>query len=148
MPEASACYLRCRLWYGTPPLRADVDYPRQGILAEDGRGTWDDLDPIDILQGNQVIVDLVEVGLIHSYAIHQDCDTGRGSPIEPSKVNRRLKAVPDFIEQHDPRLQREDLLNGCRSRSLDLLCGDHSNVSRNARLVEPPIRQARRADHY
>ena len=147
-PEAAALHLRHDLVRRrSPTARDDVDGAAEGVAAEHRCRTADHLDPLDVVERQQVVVDLFDSRLVHAHAVDEDAQalrlTADGGGSEAAERQIHLPRVPLLVAQGHARQARERFLERHGPAAAEPIGRDDVDGGRNAREWQPRARQAR-----
>src|SRR5512134_2640883 len=95
-----------------PALGRDIDDTGEGVAAEYGCRSRQNLDSFDVFDRYKIKIDRIEIGRIDSDAIDKDAGCRNRLGVEPSHIDGLLKFVTQSVVEHDARLILQDFLHG------------------------------------
>ena len=111
-----------------PAFGRDIDYTREGVAAEYGCGSRENLDSFDVFDRYKIKIDRIKIGLINSDAIDEDAGRRNRLGVETSHIDGLLKLVTNSVVEHDAGLILQDFLHGLGAKLVNFFGGYDDNL--------------------
>ena len=116
---------------GSPALGRNVDHTSQSISTKHRGGAGEDFHSLNVLDGDQVEVDGVEVGLVDSYAVDNNDRCCHRLAVKTAHVDGGLEVIANLIIEHHTGLILKRLLYCLCPQRFNIVRGDDNDLLRD-----------------